>query len=195
MHAEIERNGLLKEDVVLGSVLIDMYAKFGLLERAEYVFQKLPVRDEITWTTLMVGFAQLGEIENVFRIFDKMINEGKKPNSVGFLSILCACSHGGLVDHGWKYFEAMWENYNIIPILEHYACMVDLLARAGQLDTAILMIKEAPFHPDKGIWLTVLGACRKWGNTELGTQAFGELELLDDKNAASYVFMSNVYAC
>ena len=73
--------------------------------------------------------------------------------------------------------------------------MVDLLARAGQLDTAILMIKEAPFHPDKGIWLTVLGACRKWGNTELGTQAFGELELLDDKNAASYVFMSNVYAC
>jgi pentatricopeptide repeat protein len=196
LHAEIDRNGLLKEDVVLGSILVDMYAKFGLLQRAVRVFENLPVRDEITWSTLMAGFAQLGEIENVFRVCNKMMEEeGQMPNKVGFLSILCACSHGGLVDQGWQYFKAMWENYGITPILEHYACMIDLLARAGQLEHAMVMTKEAPFHPDKGIWLIVLGACRKWGNTDLGRQAFHELELLDDMYAASYVFMSNVYAC
>ncbi|GKD70786.1 pentatricopeptide repeat-containing protein [Tanacetum coccineum] len=53
-----------------------------------------------------------------------------------FIGILNACSHGGLVEEGWKHFTSMKSVYQIEPKIEHYGCLIDLLGRAGLLKEA-----------------------------------------------------------
>ena len=72
--------------------------------------------------------------------------------------------------------------------------MVDLLGRAGRFDEVIFVLKGMPVDADILLWHTVLAACRKWGNIELGRLAFQHASRLHETDAAIYVLMSNVYA-
>eukprot|EP00250_Pteridium_aquilinum_P002431 c12646_g1_i1 orf=3-239(+) len=72
--------------------------------------------------------------------------------------------------------------------------MVDLLGRVGHVDKAVAMIWRMPMHPDIMSWQKVLGACRKWGDVELGRHAFEHAVRLDERGTAAYVCMSNIYA-
>jgi pentatricopeptide repeat protein len=63
-------------------------------------------------------------------LFCEMQRTDLKPDH-DHLCFLSACSHAGLVEKGWKFFECMSQDYGITPRGKHYACMVDLLGRAG----------------------------------------------------------------
>ncbi|KAH7427527.1 hypothetical protein KP509_10G048100 [Ceratopteris richardii] len=186
-------HGLLNTNQLIGNALVDMYFKCGMLSNAQKAFELLPTRNIVTWTTLITGYAQLGEDAAVMCIFERMREEGVRPNSVTFLSILSACCNSGLVDQGKLYFRAMNEDYNIIPTFEHDVCMVDLFGRVGQLERAIIYICESSPHPHIMMWLTLLGACRKWGNVIIGKQAFEQTLLLDSKETSAYLCMYNIY--
>ena len=116
------------------------------------------------------------------------------PNPVTFISVLNACTHQGLVNKGRTYFEYMSAYYGIIPNQEHFTCIIDLLGRTGQLDEAIGIVKKMNVEPDVVMWHTVLSACQKWGHSDLGRVAFECAVHLDEKSAAAYVCMSNIYA-
>ena len=123
-----------------------------------------------------------------------MLEGGIKPDLVTLLSVLNACNHGGLVEKGIMYFEAINEDSGYVPALEHYTCIIDLLGRAGQLDHALMVIEDKfPFHPDNVTWSTVLSACRKWGNVDLGKHAFQHVLQLNDKEDGAYTCMCNIY--
>ena len=194
IHAEIERLGLLEKCTVVGSSLVDMYSKSGNLTKAEHVFHKLSIQDRVSWTILMGGYAQLGQIENVLLIFERMLGEGIKPDPVAFLVVLDTCTRAGLVNKGYSYYEAMSKDYGIVPTLEHHVCMVNLFGSLGQLQKALTMSKETSASHSPAVWRTVLNACRNWGNVELGKQAFNHAMHLEKKDAVSYVFMSLIYA-
>ena len=143
---------------------------------------------------MLVGYSQIGESENVFNLFQRMIGTGRKPDTVTLVSILNVCNHAGKVDEGHLYFEAMSKEYGIIPTPEHHTCLVDLLGRAGHVDSAVILIKEMPFHPSATPWHTILGACRKWGDVELGKHAFAQAIGLSSTDVSAYVSMANIFA-
>ena len=102
--------------------------------------------------------------------------------------------YAGLVQEGEMYYNAMTITHFLSPSLEHYACMVDLWGSAGQLDKAILLIENLT-APDRLRPLSILMACcQKWVNVELGRWAFEHSKQLNEKNAAIYICMSNIYA-
>ncbi|MCD7466284.1 hypothetical protein HAX54_002847 [Datura stramonium] len=69
---------------------------------------------------------------------------GVKPNSVTLLGLLLACSHVGLVDEAYSYFEqARTQDANLLKS-EHYACMVDLLSRSGRNEMREKGLKTVP---------------------------------------------------
>ena len=194
LHMDIVEEGLLLDrDLGIGNALVDMYARCGLLSKAHHLFNELPVRDIITWTTLIAGYAQLGEYEKVVSTFEHMRGESVLPSSITFVSVLNVCTHGGLVEMGELYFRAMATDYNINPALEHYTCLIDLFCRADQLCKAIWLIENMPSHPDLVVWHTLLGACQRWSDVDLGRRVFKHVVQLDEKNPSSYVFMSNVF--
>ncbi|KAK3034033.1 hypothetical protein RJ639_032955 [Escallonia herrerae] len=102
--------------------------------------------------------------------------------------------HSGMVDQGIGYFNSMARDYGVVPGVEHYACMVDLLGRAGRLDEAVNLIKGMPVEPSPIVWVALLSACRTHKNVELGEFASSQLLELEAENDGSYTLLSNIYA-
>ncbi|KAJ0988471.1 hypothetical protein J5N97_006827 [Dioscorea zingiberensis] len=190
---ELAKSKGLESDVRVSNALLDMYAKCGSLEYARNVFTGLTSRDVVSWSTIIGAYAAHGRAEDVRGFFSQMKAEGVMPNSFTFTSVLAACSHSGLVEEGIMHFDSMRRDYGITPTIEHCACMVDLLGRAGQLNDALEFIRRMPVKPDSGTWGALLGACRIHGNVELAEFVAQEFFRLDPHNVTFYVLMSNIY--
>ena len=183
----------LKQDHVIAA-LMDMNAKCGNMERALKLFEEMPNRDLVSYCSMIQGLSIHGCGEEAVKLFNRMLMEGLTPDEVAFTVILTACSHAGLVDEGWNYFQSMKEKYCIRPSPDHYACMVDLLSRSGQLRDAYELIKVMNVEPHAGAWGALLGACKLYGDSELGEIVANQLFEIEPQNAANYVLLSNIYA-
>eukprot|EP01018_Ginkgo_biloba_P019747 Gb_26049 [translate_table: standard] len=193
IHAYILRCGF-KLDVVTGTALIDMYTKCGSIELARRLFDKMSKRNVVSWNAIIAGYGMHGHGEDALALFSEMQETGMKPDHITFVCVLSACSHAGLVDKGWQYFGCMNQDYCIPPRMEHYACMVDLLGRAGRLDDAQDFIEKMPLEPGASVWGALLAACRIHGNIELGVQVAKRVFDLEPENSGFYVLLSNIYA-
>ncbi|KAG8363914.1 hypothetical protein BUALT_Bualt19G0072000 [Buddleja alternifolia] len=195
IHAYIKRNRIVLDEI-LGTSLIDMYAKCGRLDLAWDVFERMVYKAIFTWNAMIAGLAMHGRGEDAIEFFLKMqrCDNNMKPNDVTFVALLNACAHAGLVDKGLKYFVAMKEKHGVEPTVEHYGCVVNLLGRAGFLAEAEELILSMPMKPNGAVWGALLGACRIHGNVELG-EKIGEILLdLEPENSGRYTLLSNIYA-
>ncbi|XP_065877866.1 pentatricopeptide repeat-containing protein At3g24000, mitochondrial-like [Euphorbia lathyris] len=181
-------------DVFVASALVDMYGKCGCLEDAEALFNGLVLRDTVSWNIIISAYSQHGQGKKALEAFKMMLNEGIVPDELTFIGILAACSYIGLVEEGKKFFDSMSKEYGITPSIEHHACMVDILGRAGRFDEVEVFIEEMKLTRYSLIWETVLGACKLHGNVDLGKQAAKKLFELEPETDSSYILLSNIFA-
>eukprot|EP01018_Ginkgo_biloba_P021979 Gb_15129 [translate_table: standard] len=193
IHDYIIKSGF-ESDIIIGSALVDMYAKCGSIEDACNVFDRMSQRNLVSWNTMIAAYAMHGHGKEALALFYHMQQVGTRPDHITFTGVLSACSYAGLVAEGWQYFNQLTQDYNITASMEHYACMVDLLGRAGHLEEACDMANKMPFEPDAGVWGALLGACRIHNNVDLGEFVAKRLFNLDPGNAGNYVLLSNIYA-
>jgi pentatricopeptide repeat protein len=193
VHGHIYKIGL-NMDVSVGSALTTMYAKGGSIDDAWEVFDKMPTRDVVSWNSIIAGYSQHGRGEEALQLFGHMQQTGKKPDDITFINVLSACSHGGLVDQGWHYFNSMIHDHNIIPRIDHYGCMVDILGRGGYLEKAEDFINNASFDHKAPLWRILLGACRTHGKVEIAKRAAEYILELEAPDSTTYVLLSNIYA-
>ena len=193
IHNYVIKSGL-ELDAFVETALVDMYAKCGNVGIARQLFAQMRTRTVVAYSAMIAGYGMHGYGEDALRLFSQMQQTGMKPNGITFISVLSACSHSGLVDDGLQYFNCMSQDYGIVPMLEHYACMVDLLGRAGCLVEARDFIKNMPIHPNACVWGTLLGAYRIHCNIELAEYVAEILFDLEPNNAGYYVLLSNTYA-
>ncbi|KAG9445469.1 hypothetical protein H6P81_016809 [Aristolochia fimbriata] len=191
--------GLMDGDVfqlnpVMGTALIDMYAKCGTISHAWEVFREMQERDIVVWNAIISALAMSGHVKILLALFNQMEKLGIKPNGNTFVGLLCGCTHAGLVDDGRRAFHNMRNVYFLAPQIEHYGCMVDLLARTGFLNEAHQLIKGMPFEPNAVVWGALLGGCRIYRDTLLGEQVLKHLIKLEPQNAGHYVLLSNIYS-
>ncbi|KAG6490025.1 putative pentatricopeptide repeat-containing protein At5g40405 [Zingiber officinale] len=188
------KNHRLTVNVFVGTALIDMFMKCGVVDEAVKVFRAMRVRNDFTWNTLMSGYAMNGGGEAALGVFNEMIAENIKPNGITFLAVLCACCHHGFVDHGRKFFISMEKDFGLQPRIKHYGCMVDLLGRAGLLKEAYGLIQTMPMKPDAAIWRALATACKIHGDLELGGLAIRKLLELEPCSGENYVLLVNLLA-
>ena len=193
IHEYSNRHGF-KRNVHISNTLIDMYVKCGCLEEACKIFEEMEKRTVVSWSTMIGGLAMHGRAEEALRLFSEMSQVGMEPNGVTFIGLLHACSHMGLINQGRKFFASMTRDYGIIPQIEHYGCLVDLLSRAGLLHEAHEFILNMPMKPNGVVWGALLGACRVHKNVEMAEEAIKHLLELDPLNDGYYVVLSNIYA-
>lgn len=179
--------------VIIESALIDLYAKCGCIDFASRLFLQMQIRNLITWNSIISGFAQNGRGLDAIRMFNDMINEGMKPDSISFIGVLFACSHAGLVNEGRGYFTLMNKKYGIEAEIAHYSCMVDLLGRAGVMEEAERLIVESRYKDDKSLWATLLGACTTSTDLIVAERVAKKMMDLDPNYHLSYVLLANVY--
>ncbi|KAJ1288794.1 hypothetical protein BS78_02G115500 [Paspalum vaginatum] len=178
----------------LGNALIDMFAKCGDVERARLVFDKMRTRCIITWTAMISGFAYNGQFKEALLIYNDMCREGVALDDTVFVAALAACAHGGLLQEGWSIFKRMVEHYGIMPRMEHYGCIVDLLGRAGKLQEAVRFIESMPVKPGVVIWVTLLSSCVAHGDAELTEYVSTKIVEIEPFNSSYQVLVSNCRA-
>lgn len=193
IHAKIIKTGYNTE-IEASNVLITLYAKSGSLEDAKREFLEMPRRNEISWNAMITGYSQHGCGNEALKLFEEMKQLDVRPNNVTFVGVLSACSHVGLVDEGLNYFKSMREEHGLVPKPEHYACVVDILGRAGYLSRAKELVETMPIEPDAMVWRTLLSACTVHKNMEIGELAANHLLGLEPHDSATYVLLSNMYA-
>ncbi|CAN8254403.1 unnamed protein product [Cochlearia groenlandica] len=187
--------GNLATDVAVGSALVDMYAKCGCLHMSRKVFDQIRIRNVICWNVIIMAYGMHGNGQDAIDLLRMMIAQDVKPNEVTFISVFAACSHSGMVDEGLKIFYNMKKDYGIDPGSDHYACVVDLLGRAGRVKEAYQLMNMMPLGVDKaGAWSSLLGACRIHNNLEIGEVAARNLIQLEPNVASHYVLLANIYS-
>ncbi|KAL2349571.1 hypothetical protein Fmac_003571 [Flemingia macrophylla] len=181
-------------DVCVDNALLDMYAKCGCMGSAWGVFGSMNSRSVISWTTMIMACAQNGQSREALQIFDEMREASVAPNHITFICVLYACSQGGFVDEGWKYFSSMTKDYGIFPGEDHYACMVNIFGRAGLIKEAKELILRMPFQSGALVWQTLLSACNIHGDVETGKLAAERAIRRDQKDPSTYLLLSNMFA-
>ncbi|CAN8269899.1 unnamed protein product [Cochlearia groenlandica] len=174
--------------------LINMYSKCGDLTDSLTVFRRMSKRNYVSWNSMIAAFARHGHGLAALKLYEEMITQDVKPTDVTFLSLLHACSHVGLIDKGQELLRTMQDVHGIKPRTEHYACIIDMLGRAGLLKEAETFIDSLPMKPDCLIWQALLGACSFHGDTETGKHAAKKLLHIAPDSSAAHILMANIYS-
>ncbi|XP_059658292.1 putative pentatricopeptide repeat-containing protein At3g23330 [Cornus florida] len=193
LHGYIIRGGF-DDNMFIASSLVDMYAKCGNIRIARCIFNKMEQHDMVSWTAMIMGHALHGHAHEAVSLFEQMEIKGLKPNNVAFVAVLTACSHAGLIDEAWKYFNSMIQHYGITPGLEHYAAMADLLGRAGKLEEAYELISSMHIGQTGSVWSTLLAACRVHKNVELAEKVAKNIFTVDPEDTGAFILLSNTYS-
>ncbi|WOK96940.1 pentatricopeptide repeat-containing protein [Canna indica] len=192
-HASAIKN-LGKLDVFVANSLITFYAKCGCVEDSVSAFERLECKNIVSWNAVICGFAQNGRGEVALQFYRRMRRLGLKPNDVTLLGLLFGCSHAGLVDDGYACFNLAKVEQPDILRAEHYACVVDLLARSKRFNEAEKFLQELPFEPGIGFWKALLGGSQILSSKELAEIVAIRIRTLDPQDISSYVLLSNVYS-
>lgn len=193
VDAYMSRSFLYLHHTHVVAALVDMNAKCGRMERAMSLFSNIPKRDLVSYCSMIQGFAIHGQGVDAVKLFYNMLSEGIMPDAVAFTVILTACSRCALVEEGYRFFDMM-SRYSITPSSDHYACMIDLLGRSGNLEAAYHLLKSLPVEAHAEAWGALLGASRLHCNTELAEVVASRLVELEPHNAGNFVLLSNIYA-
>ncbi|KAK6140747.1 hypothetical protein DH2020_025510 [Rehmannia glutinosa] len=91
-----------QHNIYVATALVDMYSKSGNLEYASRVFESMPLRNQVSWNSMISALAFHGRAEEALTLFQRMLDEEKTlcPDDITFVGVLSACVHAGLVDEG-----------------------------------------------------------------------------------------------
>ncbi|KAL4595317.1 hypothetical protein ACB092_12G083600, partial [Castanea dentata] len=165
VHEHIIRS-LTPLEVSTYNRIIEMYGKCGSMDDAFMVFNAMPTRNLTSWDTMMTWLAKNGLGEDAIDLFTQFKKTGMKPDGRMFIGVLSACSVLGDIDEGMLHFESMIKDYGIVPSMDHYVKVIDMLGSTGYLDEAFEFIEKMPLEPIHG-------------HMELGDRCAGLVEQLD----------------
>ncbi|KAH7415848.1 hypothetical protein KP509_14G063300 [Ceratopteris richardii] len=192
IHRDIMQQSLLQKNTVLGNALVHMYVSCSALTKAHQVLEELPIRNCISWSTLIAGYAQHCEVERVFICFEQMLQEGCSPDVVTFTCILKACTMLGAVEIGEKIHlevarQGLLENVSLGTAL------VDMYAKCGDIVKAHQVLNETSIK-DVGCWNALIGGYIQEGKFQQAFSLF-DFMLLEKLTPNAITFLGMLRAC
>ncbi|KAL5733600.1 hypothetical protein ACOSQ2_033292 [Xanthoceras sorbifolium] len=143
VHGFYVVRGRVRFDVYVGSVLIDMYSKFGFCDDARKIFNEMPSRNVVSWTTLIAGYVQCNRFKDALHVFKDMLTGHVKPNQSTLTSVLTACAQVGAFDQGmWihGYIDRLKLDMNLIL----GTALIDMYSKCGCIEEALMVFEQLP---------------------------------------------------
>ncbi|RZR89967.1 hypothetical protein BHM03_00017784 [Ensete ventricosum] len=194
IHAHAVVAGL-EINLVVSTALVDAYGKSGIASDAWKVFEGM-VTDAnlVMWNAMLGAYAQQGDSERATQLFNEMLRQDFWPDEYTFLALLTACSNAGLADESERWIALMTSRYGVVPGLEHYTCLVGVMARVGRLGDAERLALTMPCEPDAAVWRTLLSGSIVHRAVDMATVAGRRLLELDHRDDSAYVMLANIYS-
>lgn len=196
VHDLVKEKKLTSLNGKVSTALIDMYAKCWCIDAAKEVFNETLNKDVVTWTAMIAGLAIYGQCKEAMDLFDQMKSLEIKADERTLTALLSAWRNGRSMSEGLACFRNMKKKYRIRPKMQHYGCIVDILAQAGHLEDAETFMNKMPVEPDAVLWRSLIRACQIHGDAERGDRLMKHLEVLklDSNDSGSYVILRNICA-
>ncbi|CAK9140947.1 unnamed protein product [Ilex paraguariensis] len=130
-HQQVIINGY-SSDPYIASSLINFYAKFGCTHHAHNLFEMMPERNVVPWSTIIGCYSRAGDVNMAFSMYNSMRHEGIQPSSVTMLGMLSGVSEGIHVQclHGCS------ERYGFGSDLTLVNSMLNVYGKCGRLGDA-----------------------------------------------------------
>ncbi|XP_052179492.1 pentatricopeptide repeat-containing protein At1g74600, chloroplastic [Diospyros lotus] len=133
IHCYTLKSGLVF-DVSVASSLFTMYSKGGSLVESYEVFQQIVEKDNVSWASMIAGFAEHGHADQGIKLFRKMLFEETKPDEMSLTAVLTACSalhslNTGKQVHGYAVRGGVGKK-------TFCGALVNMYSKCGALDTA-----------------------------------------------------------
>ncbi|CAL5214263.1 unnamed protein product [Lathyrus oleraceus] len=193
IHAVVVKMGLEK-GVYVGNSLVVMYSKCGYIGDALCVFNGIGEKNVVSWNSVVVGCAQHGCGLWALALFKQMLMEGVESDEITLTGLLSACSRSGMLQKARCIFGYFGRKRSMKLTIEHYACMVDVLSRCGEVEEAEALAMSMPVEANSMVWLVLLSACRKHSNLGVAERAAKRIFEMEPDCSAAYVLLSNLYA-
>ena len=193
LHGLIYRMGF-DMNVFVATALIDVYSKCGTVKDAWDVFDRIPIKNVASWNAMIGCYGKHGLVDSSIQLFERMQAEGMQANHITLISVLSACSHGGLVEKGLTIFRSMKEKYGVEISQEHYSCVLDLLCRSGRMVEAYELFKEMPIEVTDSIVGAFFNGCKIHGRRDLAKRMAEDILRMELKRPGGFVTLSNIYA-
>uniref|UniRef100_A0A0E0DPR3 Pentatricopeptide repeat-containing protein n=1 Tax=Oryza meridionalis TaxID=40149 RepID=A0A0E0DPR3_9ORYZ len=190
-------DSIIDKDVVAWNAMITGYAQNGMSNEAISLFHSMRKAgvcpDKITLAGVLSACSAVGALELGSELDGYASCRGLYSNAYVGTALVDMYSKCGDLDKAIEVFRKM-RCKNIIPKIEHYSCMVDLLARSGHLEEAWDFIEKIPDKVDAVMLGALLAACRKCKNVEIGERVINRIIQLEPTNSWNYVVSSKIYA-
>ncbi len=170
VHQQIIQSGL-ESDVFVGSSLVDMYAKCGSTEDGWTVFNKMPSRDRVTWTVMILRHVQCGQGQKALELFQQMQQEGVQPDSLTFVGVLNACASVVALEEGRCIHQQIIRSGLESDVFVG-SSLVDTYAKCGSMEDARGVFNKMPSR-NVVTWNAILGGCAMNGH---GNEALKHFE-------------------
>ncbi|KAH7281524.1 hypothetical protein KP509_36G051900 [Ceratopteris richardii] len=168
---DVERKGM---DVVLGTALITMYGKCGVVKEAKTVFDGIVNHDVKSWTAIISAFSQNGHETEAMEHFIQMHHKGFKADRASFLCAIDACGgleslEDGRMVHAFI-VEAGYEHDSDIG-----NALVDMYGRCKHLRDARETFNQISSR-DIVSWTAIIGACAKNAKGAEGLRWYNQMK-------------------
>ncbi|XP_024544764.1 putative pentatricopeptide repeat-containing protein At1g68930 [Selaginella moellendorffii] len=195
VYSSVEASGE-KLDVTAGAAAINMYGKCGDVSSAAEIFSQYRAWEWslVLCTTMVAGFARNGHGRRAHELFELIELQGLELDVVSFTTILAACSAAGLLHDGHRYFVSMRGDYALAATMDHYVCVIDLLARSGRVDEGLALLTTMPFEPDGVSWVTVLSSCKTHGDFDVAATLAARVPASEADHPGALVTFFNLIA-
>ncbi|KAJ6708061.1 PENTATRICOPEPTIDE REPEAT-CONTAINING PROTEIN [Salix viminalis] len=134
IHGKLIKIGL-GLDVYVCNFLIDMYLKIGFIELAEKVFDEMPVRDLVSWNSMVSGYQIDGNGLSSLMCFKEMLRLGNKADRFGMISALGACSIEHCLRIGMEIHCQVIRSELELDIMVQTS-LIDMYGKCGKVDYA-----------------------------------------------------------
>ncbi|XP_004963495.3 pentatricopeptide repeat-containing protein At2g22410, mitochondrial [Setaria italica] len=178
------------QSMLVGNALVHFYASSMSFPDAQKVFNEMPDRDVVSWTTLVDGYARGGLPDEAWRVFCRMVvSEGMWPNGVTLVAAASAVGQMGLLGLGRTVHCCVAES-GIGTSVNLENALVDMFGKCGCLASA-KEVFDGMAAKDVYSWTSMVSAYAKCGDLESAVQLFEEMPR---RNTVSWTCMIAAYA-
>ncbi|KAF3435954.1 hypothetical protein FNV43_RR23046 [Rhamnella rubrinervis] len=131
-------------DVFVGSSVLNMFAKCGKIDEAAVVFDKMPKKDLVCWTSMITGFIKSGRPVEAVEIYRRMQKEGMKTDGVVMVGLIQACADLGDAKLGLSVHGYLIRRDHPMDVVLQTS-LVDMYAKTGQLELSCRLFNKMTY--------------------------------------------------
>ncbi|RRT49042.1 hypothetical protein B296_00020067 [Ensete ventricosum] len=173
VHVHVLKRGFHVDPYVVNG-LVRCYGVHGHLGDARRLFDGLPEKNLIVWTTMISSYAQNFCSNEALLLFDRMIGTGVEPCNATLASVLSACARSGGLDLGQQIHSFIREKGIEVGVILGTA-LVDMYSKNGAVTAALELFRQMP-EKNTATWNAVICGLAHHGLANAALDLFHQLE-------------------